>query len=123
VLGLDKVARLIDRLPRLRVQRAERKREQEEKWARFHEKYQREEDRRRQWKEQQDRFEQLTHDMEEWGKAERIRAYAAAAETYVSKDGPIEVGSTVDGWLRWMHWYANHLDPITRPDGPKQRAD
>jgi hypothetical protein len=26
----------------------------------------------------------------------------------------------LDGWLRWIHWYADHLDPVTRPNGPKQ---
>ena len=118
---LEKVSRLIDRLPRLRAQRAERKRRQEEEWARFHEKFQLEEDQRRQWREQQDRFDELTNDVEQWCKAERVRAYAAAAEAHLSKDGPIGVGTNIDGWLRWMHWYADHLDPITRPDGPKQR--
>jgi hypothetical protein len=117
---LDKVDRLINRLPRLRDQRARREREQEEWRAQIHERIQREQDERRQWREQQDRFDQLSNDIEQWGKAERVRAYAASAEANLSKDGPIEVGGKIDGWLRWMHWYADHLDPMTRPDGPKQ---
>lgn len=63
------------------------------------------------------------NDIEQWGKAERIRAYAASAEAYLSRDCLIEIGGRIDGWLRWMHWYADHLDPMTRPDGPKQRPE
>jgi hypothetical protein len=120
---LDKVDRLINRLPRLRDQRARREREQEEWRAQINERIEREQNERRQWREQQDRFDQLINDIEQWGKAERVRAYAASAEAYLSKDGPIEVGGKIDGWLRWMHWYADHLDPMTRPDGPKQRPE
>jgi hypothetical protein len=117
---LNKIDRHISRLPRLRDQRAKRDREHEEWLAQVHQRFEREQDERRQWKEQQERFDRLTDDVEQWGKAERIRAYAAATEAYLSKDRPIDTGSEIDGWLRWMHWYAKHLDPITRPDGAKQ---
>jgi hypothetical protein len=120
---LEKVSRLIDRLPRLRAHRHERNRRREEEWARIQERLRREEDERRQWREQQHRFDQLTNDIEQWDKAERVRAYAAAVEARLSKNGAIGAGSKIDGWLRWMHWYADRLDPITRPDGPNQRPD
>jgi len=120
---LNKVDRLISRLPRLRDERARREREQEEWRAQLNKRIEQEQHERRQWGEQQEKFDRLTNDVDQWGKAERVRAYAAAAEAYLSKDGPIERGSHVDGWLRWMHWYADHLDPITRPDGPQQAPD
>ena len=120
---LNKVDRLISRLPRLRDQRAKREREQEQRRVQLHERIEQEQHERRQWREQQEKFDQLTNDVDQWDKAERVRAYAAAAEARLSEDGPIEVGSQVDGWLRWMHWYADHLDPITRPDGPRQAPD
>jgi hypothetical protein len=119
---LNNVDRLINRLPRLRDQRARREREQEEWRAQLHERIEQEQHERRQWREQQEKFDQLTNDVEQWGKAECVRAYAAAAEAHLSKDGPIEVGSQVDGWLRWMHWYADHLDPMTSPE-PQQSQD
>ena len=120
---LNNVDRLINRLPRLRDQRARREREQEEWRAQVHKRIEQEQHERRQWREQQEKFDQLTNDVEQWDKAERVRAYAAAVEAHLSKDGPIEVGSQADGWLRWMHWYADHLDPMTRPDGPQQAPD
>lgn len=120
---LGKVDRLINRLPRLRDQRARREREQEEWRTQLHERIAQEAHERRQWREQQEKFDQITNDVERWSKAERVRAYAWAAEAHFSKDAAIEAGSQVDAWLRWMHWYADHLDPLTRPDGPQQAFD
>jgi hypothetical protein len=118
---LDRLRRLADRLPRLRQQRRERERAREEEWDRKRAVWQREEDARRQRTEQQERFNQVTGDVEQWLKAEHIRAYATAFEAHhVEIHGAIESGGPVDGWLRWIHWYAHHLDPITRPSGPPQ---
>lgn len=76
---------------------------------------------RRQWNEQQARFNEVTSDVEQWLKAEDLRAYATAYEAHrIATRGCIDAGGSIDAWLRWIHWYANHLDPITRPDGPKQ---
>ena len=116
-----RLRRLVDRLPRLRHKRYERQRARNEEWARRQAQWKREEDQRRQWREQQERFNEVTGDIEQWTKAEHIRAYAAAFEAHqIATNGAIEPGSVVDGWLRWIHWYAHHLDPITRPEGPKQ---
>ena len=115
---LNKVDRLISRLPRLRDQRAKREREQEEWRAQLHERIEQEQHERRQWREQQEKFDQLTNDVDQWDKAERVRAYAAAAEAHLSEDGPIEVGSQVDGWLRWMHLVRGS----SRPHNEARRA-
>ena len=118
---LDKIRRFINRLPRLRQQRMEREREREEEWARRRAEWQAQEDQRRQWNEQQARFNEVTSDVEQWLKAEHLRAYATACEAHqITTRGCIDAGGSIDAWLRWIHWYANHLDPITRPDGPKQ---
>jgi len=71
---LDKIRRFINRLPRLRQQRMEREREREEEWARKRAKWQAQEDQRRQWNEQQARFNEVTSDVEQWLKAEHLRA-------------------------------------------------
>jgi hypothetical protein len=118
---LDRLGRLAGRLPRLRQQRRERERAREEEWERKRAVWQQEEDERRQWTEQQERFNQVTADIEQWLRAENVRAYAAAFEAHqIEIHGAIEPGGAVDGWLCWIHWYAHHLDPITRPSGPKQ---
>ena len=99
----------------------EREREREEEWARRRAEWQAQEDQRRQWNEQQARFNEVTSDVEQWLKAEHLRAYATAYEAHqITTRGCIYAGGSIDAWLRWIHWYANHLDPITRPDGPKQ---
>ena len=85
---LNKVDRLINRLPRLRDQRAKREREQEEWRAQLHERIEQEQHERRQWREQQEKFDQLTNDVDQWDKAERVRAYAAAAEPISAKMDP-----------------------------------
>ncbi len=119
---LDKLSRFVDRMPKLRDQRKERERVREEEWERKRARWKREEDQRRQWREQQERFNEVISDIEQRTKAEGVRAYTAAFEAHhVATHGAVEVGGFVDGWLRWMHWYAEHLDPITRPEGPKQR--
>ena len=71
---LDKIRRFINRLPRLRQQRMEREREREEEWARRRAEWQAQEDQRRQWNEQQARFNEVTSDVEQWLKAEHLRA-------------------------------------------------
>ncbi len=116
---LKKIERFAERLPRLRAARKERERQHEEYMAQQQAKWRREEDQRRQWEEQQRRFNDVTTDIEAWTKAQRIRAYADAYETHhIAKHGSIKTGGAVDGWLQWLHWYAEHLDPITRPNGP-----
>jgi hypothetical protein len=115
---------LVDRLPARREKRKEREREIEEEWKRRQLEWRAREEEQRQWKEQQERFDVVTLDVEKWGKAERIRAYAAAFEAqHVARCGAIKVGSPVDGWLRWIHWYAEHVDPLTRPEGSKEQPD
>ena len=99
----------------------EREREREEEWARRRAEWQAQEDQQRQWNEQQARFNEVTSDVEQWLKAEHLRAYATAYEAHqITTRGCIDAGGSIDAWLRWIHWYANHLDPITRPGGPKQ---
>jgi hypothetical protein len=121
-LFLQKIERLAERLPGLRAALKERERQHEEHMAQMQAKWKREEDARRQWDEQQRRFNDVTTDLDEWNKAERIRAYADAFETHcIAARGAIESGGAIDGWLRWLHWYAEHLDPITRPQGPRQQ--
>jgi hypothetical protein len=36
-------------------------------------------------------------------------------------DGAVIPGTALDGWLRWLHWYADQLDPLTSTDGPGER--
>src|ERR1041384_429883 len=76
--SLNKVDRLINRLPRMRDERARREREQEEWRSQLNKRIEQEQHERRQWREQQEKFDQLTNDVDQWGKAERVRAYAAA---------------------------------------------
>ena len=121
---VNKLSRLVDRLPARREKSRERERAIEEEWKRRQLEWRAQEEEQRQWKEQQERFDVVTHDVEKWGKAERIRAYAAAFEAqHVARCGAIPVGSPVDGWLRWIHWYAEHVDPLTRPEGPKEQPE
>ena len=64
-------------------------------------------------------FDQVFADVKQWTKAERIRAYAAAFEaSHIATKIEVTGSSRVDGWLRWLHWYADNLDPLTRPGGP-----
>jgi hypothetical protein len=120
---MDKLSRLVDRLPARREKRKEQDRAIEEQRKRWQSEWRAQEERQRQWKEQQERFDVVTHDVEKSGKAERIRAYAAAFEAHhVAMCGAITVGGPVDG-IRWIHWYAEHVDPLTRPAGPKEQPD
>jgi predicted nucleotidyltransferase len=46
--------------------------------------------------------------------------YATAYEAHqLTTRGCIDAGGSIDAWLRWIHWYANHLEPITQPNGPE----
>src|SRR4051812_19472756 len=117
---ITKLRRHAARLPKVREQRQEKERAREAEHERWQAQWRAKEEQQRQWKEQQERFDKVFADVEKWTKAERIRAYAAAFESrYREAVGNIASGGSIDGWLRWLDWYAEHLDPLTRPGGPK----
>ena len=114
---LRKLRRRAARLPKIRDWQEKKERAREEERQRWQTKWRNEEEQQRQWREQQQRFDQVFADLEKWTKAERIRAYAAAFEAHhIATAGNVVMGGDVDGWLRWLHWYAEHLDPLTRPE-------
>ena len=96
----------------------EREREREEEWARKRAEWQAQEDQRRQWNEQQARFNEVTSDVEQWLKAEHLRAYATAYEAHqITTRGCIDAGGSIDA-LASLDSLARES---SRPDYPAGR--
>jgi hypothetical protein len=99
-----------------RAWQAEREREQKQARLRAEEERQR--------REEQQHFDTFYKDITRWEKAEQIRSYLEAfTAEYELRHGKIPIGSKADGWLRWMHYYAERLDPLTNDEGPGESAE
>jgi hypothetical protein len=98
---------------RQRAWQAERERQQER--ARLQAEWE------RQRREEQQQLDTFYEDVKRWQKAVQIRTYLEAFTTeYELRHGKIATGSEADGWLRWLHYYAQRLDPLTNDDGPSE---
>jgi hypothetical protein len=120
-LFVRKLQKVIARRPQQRAEQqarqgawqAERERQQEQ--ARL----QAEEERQR--REEQQHFDTFYKDVTRWQKAAQIRSYLEAfTSEHELHHGKIATGSKVDGWLRWMQYYAQRLDPLTNDEGPSE---
>lgn len=100
---------------RQRAWQADRERQQEQ--ARL----QAEEERQR--REERQHFDTFYKDVTRWQKATQIRSYLEAfTSEHELRHGKIAAGSKTDGWLRWLHHYAQRLDPFTNDEGPSASA-
>jgi hypothetical protein len=78
----------------------------------------------RQRSEEQQNFDTFYKDVARWQKAAQIRSYLDAfAAEYERRHGSFPPGSRADGWFRWLHYYAERLDPLTNHDGPSQQPE
>ena len=118
---LGKVRAVFARRPLARAEREERQRQWQAEQQRRAEQERLEAEAQQQWKEQQQRFDALYKDVTRWQKAAQIRAYVTAfIQEHEHSRGPVVPGSAPDGWLRWVQWYADQLDPFTSSDGPSE---
>ena len=119
---LGKLQKIIARRPLERAEREERERVWQAEQQRREEQQRLRAQAQRQWDEQQQRFDGFYKDVTRWQKAAQIRAYLLAfTQEHERRDGTVTPGSALDGWLRWLHWYADRLDPLTSTDGPTEQ--
>lgn len=78
----------------------------------------RREDERR--KAEQQRFDALVTEVEQWELARRIRRFRRVAfRSAVEKGIPVDSSSPADQWLRWVDGVADRLDPFVPKDEPQ----
>lgn len=67
--------------------------------------------------EEKQRREELRTEVDCWHYAERIRTYLASIEGGVA-EGTLQAQDeqSFAEWLRWAHWYADHVDPLVRAE-------
>jgi hypothetical protein len=119
---LGKLQKTVARRPAARAKTEERERLWQAEQERRKEQVRLAAEARRQWDEQQQRFDAFFKDVARWEKAARARAYLLAfTQEHERLDGAVIPGTALDGWLRWLHWYADELDPFTSTDGPGER--
>ena len=121
---LDKMRKTFARRPLVRAEREARQREREAEQQRRAEQERLEAEAQRQWREQQQRFDAFYQDVSRWRKAAHIRAYLAAfTQEYERRHDAVVPGSRTDGWLHWLHGYAERLDPLTSEDEPHEQPE
>ena len=66
-----------------------------------------------QLREEEERFTELKRAAQVWSECQRLRKFVADWErTVEAKSGPIQSGSTLDGWRRWVIHLVDERDPL-----------
>ena len=66
-----------------------------------------------------ERMKALEAEVQNWKRAEGIRAYVAAVETKAAReDGSIALESELGQWIAWARQKADWIDPILNPECP-----
>jgi hypothetical protein len=125
VLGfLGKLRKVVARRPRERAEREERERAWQAEHQRQKEQERLRAEAERQRRDEQEHFDAFYKDVSRWQKAAQIRAYLAAfKQEHERRHGAVIPGSRTDGWLHWLHGYAERLDPLTSADEPNEQPE
>jgi hypothetical protein len=120
-LFVRKLQKVIARRPQQRAEQQARQRAWQAERERQQERARLQAEEERQRREEQQHLDTFCKDVARWQKAAQIRSYLEAFTTeHELRYGRIATGSKADGWLRWLHYYAQRLDPLTNDEGPSE---
>lgn len=100
-------------LIRAAVQKQARERERERQQRQREEERRQQADQERIQREEAARLQALEQEVANWQRAKQIRAYVEAVRQVAEqRDGVIEAGSKMDGWIAWALRQADKIDPL-----------